>query len=105
MSVRGVLLITVFMLFAGYSGWLLLDVGYFAIWQAGFESPASLQILMDLVIACLVISSWMIGDARARGVVVWPWLAAVLATGTLAILVYLIVREFSKQSVAQPSLN
>ena len=101
MNLRTFFLITVFALFTGYSTWLLLDVGYFAIWQAGLASTSALQILMDLVIACLIISSWMIGDARARGITVWPWLLAVLTTGSIAILLYLIVREYSKK----PALN
>ena len=101
MTSRLILLIAILTLFGGYSLWLLLDVGYFAIWQAGFTSPSSLQILMDLVVACLIISSWMIGDARARGVMVWPWIVAVVATGTLAILLYLIVREYAKAPSAK----
>lgn len=101
MNLRTILLIVLFTAFAGYSSWLLMDVGYFAIWAAGFENPSALQILMDLVIACLVISGWMIGDAKNRGVTVWPWLISVAATGTLAILVYLIAREFDKARVPQ----
>ena len=101
MNLRLVLLLVTLALFGAYSVWLLLDVGYIAIWKAGFANPSSLQILMDLVIACLIISSWMIGDAKARGVSVWPWIIAVLTTGTLAILVYLVVRELAKKPKLQ----
>ncbi|MCC2615915.1 hypothetical protein LJ739_06650 [Aestuariibacter halophilus] len=103
MNPRVVLLSVVLALFGGYSVWLMMEVGYVAIWQAGFTSPAALQILMDLAIACVIISSWMIGDARARGITVWPWLVAVLTTGTLAILVYLLVREFAQKALAKPA--
>ena len=101
MNIRLILLTVTFALFGAYSLWLLLDVGYIAIWQAGFASASSFQILMDLVIACLIVSSWMIGDAKARGVTVWPWILAVVTTGTLAILVYLIVRELAKKPMSQ----
>lgn len=101
MNTRLVLLIAILALFGSYSMWLLVDVGYFGIWQAGFTSASALQILLDLGIACLIISSWMIGDAKARNVVVWPWLIAVVTTGTLAILVYLITREFAKKQTPQ----
>ncbi|MDM7860349.1 DUF2834 domain-containing protein [Alteromonas sp. ASW11-36] len=101
MNVRLILLLVTLALFGAYSGWLLLDVGYIAIWQAGFANPSSLQILIDLVIACLIITSWMIGDAKARGITVWPWIVAVLTTGTLAILVYLVVRELAKKPKLQ----
>lgn len=101
MKLRTILLLVIFALFGGYSFWLLFDIGYFAIWQAGFTSPAAVQILLDLVVSCLIISSWMIGDAKARGINVKPWLVAVLATGSIAILIYLIIREFSKKPVPQ----
>lgn len=101
MNLRGILLIAILALFGGYSSWLLFDIGYFGIWQAGISSLGAIQILADLVIACLIISSWMIGDAKARGINVVPWLVGVLTTGTIAILAYLIVREFSKKSVPQ----
>ena len=101
MNLRSILLIAIFVVFGSYSTWLLFDIGYFGIWQAGFTSPAAIQILADLLIACLLISSWMIGDARARGINVAPWLVGVLTTGTIAILAYLIVRLFSKNKAPQ----
>lgn len=101
MNLRSILLIAVLAIFGSYSTWLLFDIGYFAIWQAGVSSSGAIQILADLVIACVIISSWMIGDAKERGINVAPWLAGVLTTGTIAILAYLIVREFSKKSVPQ----
>ena len=89
--------------FSAFSLWAMLDVGYFGIWAAGFESSGSLQILIDLVIGCAIIATWMISDARARGVNPAPWILAVMTTGTIAILVYLLVRElsFSKQDLAE----
>ncbi|MGH8530501.1 MAG: DUF2834 domain-containing protein [Nevskiales bacterium] len=81
--------------FAVYSGWVMLEYGYFGIWKAGFANPASMQVLFDLVIGCLLISGWMLADAKRRGVNAWPWVIATLVAGTLAPLVYLIRREYA----------
>lgn len=87
--------------FSLYSTWVMWDVGYFGIWQAGFTSPASGQLLLDLAICCVLISSWIKGDAQARGVNPWPWIVATFLAGSLAPLVYLIVREYEKCPVLQ----
>lgn len=80
--------------FVIFSTWVMWDIGYLGIWQAGFESSGSLQILIDLGIGCLLICSWIIGDAKARGVSSAPWIVATFAIGTIAPLAYLLVREY-----------
>ena len=77
------------------------EVGYFGLWQAGFASNASLQILLDLCIACGLGGLWLIGDAKRRGVTAWPWLIAVLALGSIGLLAYLFLRE--REAVPQPA--
>ncbi len=85
--------------FALYSGWVMLEYGYFGIWRAGFTNAATMQVLFDLAIGCLLICSWILVDARQRGVNAWPWVIATLLAGTLAPLLYLIRREHTKQRV------
>lgn len=96
---RKILLWFVLIDFAIYSTWVMWDVGYFGIWQAGLTSTAALQILLDLAICCFIICSWMIGDARARGINPYPWVAATFLTGSLAPLVYLLVREYQNNEM------
>lgn len=105
MSVRHVVLWTVLIAFSTYSTWAMWDVGYLGIWEAGLQSKASLQILLDLVITCSLAGLWLIGDARVRQVRAWPWLAGILLTGSIGLLAYLIARELaSSRSVrANPS--
>ncbi len=93
-SLRKLLLWGIFLTFTPYSFWVMYEVGYFGIWAGGFLSLGSTQILIDLVIACLLFSSWMIGDARHRGVNVAPWLVGVLTSGSVAALAYLLAREY-----------
>lgn len=93
-SLRKWLLWFVLIDFVIFSTWVMWDIGYLGIWQAGFESNGSLQILIDLGIACFLICSWIVGDARARGVSSAPWIIATFAMGTIAPLAYLLVREY-----------
>lgn len=83
--------------FGVFSSWVMWQIGYTGIWKAGITSSGSLQILLDLAICCLIICSWINTDARARNISPYPWIAAILSTGSLAILAYLIVREYQKQ--------
>ena len=86
--------------FGAFSLYVMWDFGYLGIWRAGLASPAAAQVLLDLVIACLLISTWMLGDARARGLNAWPFVAITLAAGSFGPLLYLIYREFRPQLAA-----
>ena len=83
------------LVFGTYSTWVLWQVGYVGIWEGGFAELGSTQILFDLAIACFIVCSWIIGDARSRGVSAAPWIIATMLTGSIALLVYLLVREYS----------
>jgi len=80
--------------FSAFSAWVMWEVGYFGIWEAGMASPGSWQILIDLIIAGGLICSWIVMDARKRGVNPWPWVATTFALGTLVPLTYLVWREY-----------
>lgn len=83
-----------FSLFSGYVTW---QVGYFGIWQAGMASLGAWQILIDLSIACLIVCSWIVSDARKLGISAWPWILATVVLGSLALLSYLLWREFGQE--------
>lgn len=101
MNPRQLLLGAVLLAFCAFSLLVVGEVGYFGIWQAGFASNASLQILLDLCIACGLGGLWLFGDAKQRGVAAWPWLLGVLALGSIGLLAYLFVRE--RSAVPQPA--
>lgn len=103
MTLRKLLLWVLFVDFFIFSTWVMWDIGYLGIWQAGMVSSGSWQILMDLAIACVLISSWIKGDAEQRGINPWPWIVATLFAGTLAPLMYLIVREYQRAPALKPS--
>lgn len=96
---RVVGLVVVWVAFAIYSGVAVWERGYLGVWEAGFDNVASLQILTDLGIALFLIASWMVGDAKARGATVWPYLVVTFALGSFGPLTYLLVREVQRPRV------
>ena len=84
-------LIAIFVLFDAYTLYAMYEVGYVGIWAAGFANAGSLQLLFDLVIACGLISCWMVMDARATGRNPWPYVAITLAAGSFGPLLYLLL--------------
>ena len=83
-------LIAIFVLFDAYTFYAIYQVGYFGIFEAGMANPG-LQVLFDLVIACGLISWWMVVDARATGRNPWPYLLITLAAGSFGPLLYLLL--------------
>jgi len=100
MSIRLTLLWGALIIFGSYSTWVMWNIGYFGIWQAGFTSSGALQILLDLVIGVFLICCWIKKDAESRNRSPYPWMAGALLTGTIAPLIYLIAREYDKHREA-----
>ena len=90
---RTLLVFLILLAFGAYSTWVMWHQGYLGIWQAGMANAAALQILLDLVITCLLISAWMMADARAKGLKAWPFVGITLAAGSFGPLLYLLYRE------------
>lgn len=89
-------LVIVLIGFGGFSTWVMWQVGYSGIWLAGFDSLGSMQILMDLAIACTLICFWIYRDAKSRGANPYPWMLGTFLGGSLAPLLYFFFREQKK---------
>lgn len=85
------ILFAILLPFAMLSTYALKEVGYIGIFASHLH-PAGLQVLTDLVVALSLVMVWMVGDARARGITVWPYLVATLALGSFGPLAYLLMR-------------
>ncbi|MFT7184808.1 MAG: hypothetical protein ACI84K_000174 [Pseudohongiellaceae bacterium] len=105
MNIKKIGLWVILISFSLFSSWTMWQIGYVGIWQAGIASSGSLQILLDLAISCLIICSWINVDARSRNINPYPWFVAVLTSGSLAILVYLIIREYQKLATQSLQTN
>lgn len=102
MTGRLTALVVVIAAFGLLSTVAMLDVGYWGILKPHFESWGAGQVLADLVILAVLSCIWMIRDARARGLIVWPYLAVTLVAGSFGPLLYLVVRELRLPKQAIP---
>jgi hypothetical protein len=69
----------------GYTEWL----------RIAFENRSAGLLLVDLTIALSLVMGWMIKDARARKVTVWPFTILTVLLGSVGPLMYLVLRSAS----------
>ena len=69
-----------------YAVW---DVGYFGIFDYHRHSSAGWQVFADLVIALVLVLTWMIPEAKRQGRNPWPWVAVTFVAGAFGPLLYL----------------
>ena len=67
----------------------IIDVGLMGIFGS-VQSSGALQIFIDLVVALVLVLTWLIKDARQNDRNPWPWVVATLFTGSIAPLVYIV---------------
>jgi hypothetical protein len=100
MSGRFIGLLMVIGGFGVLSALALADVGYFGILEPHFKSWGGAQVFVDLVIALTLVLTWLVPDARARGVNPWPFVLLTLVAGSFGPLLYLALREMRSPSRA-----
>jgi len=100
MSARFIAFIAVIIAFGALTVPALLEVGYIGLFTSAMQSWAGLQVLVDLSLVCLLAMIWMVQDARARGLTVWPFLVLTVAAGSFGPLLYLALRELRAPSAA-----
>ena len=85
--------------FFAYSLWPVLTMGPLGFWPKHVSDPWSVQIWFDLLCAIGVGWALLVPRARAAGLVPWPWLALILATGSIGLLAML-ARVLYRESAA-----
>ena len=65
------------------------QVGYIGIFDYQRHSPAGWQVFADLVIALILVLSWLIPEARRAGRNPVPWVVVTLLLGSIGPLMYL----------------
>jgi hypothetical protein len=65
-------------------------VGYIGIFDYHRHSPAGWQVFVDLVIALLLVLTWLIPEAKKAGRNPWPWVVITLFMGSFGPLLYLV---------------
>jgi len=82
----------VLLLFGSWSVMIVLEHGYTGFIPAALAHDWTTQILVDLVIALVLATGWLINDATRRGIPAWPFIAMTVFLGSIGPLVYLSVR-------------
>jgi hypothetical protein len=95
MNSRFAVLLTILLAFLAYTVWVAVarDPPLLAYLSALPARGWNTQILLDLAISLAIVCTWLIRDARNRGRRAWPWVAATPVFGSLAPLLYLLLRE------------
>ncbi len=92
MKLRLFFLGAVFAVFAIYSTTVVLEHGYTGFVDVAMSGGWASQVFIDLCIALILFAFWMFGDAKEHGILAWPYLIAILMTGSIGALAYLIHR-------------
>jgi hypothetical protein len=79
--------------FAILTGAAVWEHGVTGIFVAAVRDLASIQIFVDLVIALILILTWIWRDSKRTGRNPWPWLVATLLTGSFGPLAYLLTAK------------
>lgn len=89
--------------FAAFTGWVVWQYGYVGLFQMALANGATIQVMIDLVIACSVAMFFIYNDARARNLNPWPYLVATTFLGSIGLLAYIVRRAGVPAREATPS--
>ena len=81
-----IVILVPFLVLTAYAVW---KVGYVGIFDYHRHSPAGWQVFTDLVIALILLLSFLVPEARRRGRAVWPWILMTLTLGSIGPLLFL----------------
>lgn len=71
------------------TAWAVAEDGLVGIFAHQTSRPAGWQVLVDLVIALVIVLSWLVPEARRAGRNPWPFVVATLLAGSIGPLLYL----------------
>ena len=75
--------------FSVLSLYALWQVGYIGLFEYQFNHPAGWQVLADLVVALVLVVSWMVPELKKAGYSTAPWIILTLFLGSFGPLLYL----------------
>ena len=89
------LAIVILIPFSVLTWYAIAEVGYIGLLDYHRHSPAGWQVFVDLVIALVLLMTWLFPEARRAGRNPWPWFFITLFMGSIGPLLYLILAERS----------
>ena len=90
---RRTLAIIILIPFTLLTAYAVHKVGYIGIFDYHRHSPAGWQVIADLVIALVLVLTWLVPEARRAGRNPWPWVVATLLLGSFGPLLYLVFAQ------------
>lgn len=96
MKIRLFSLITVFAAFTVYTAVVVVSHGYTGFIELAFAGGWGAQVFLDLCIALVLFTFWMVPDARSRDIPFVPYVVAILTTGSVGALAYLVHRTLKE---------
>lgn len=79
--------------FVALTAYAIYQYGYVGFFTIATGNAVGIQLLTDLVIALSLFVTWMIPDARQRGITPFPYLVLILTLGSIGALAYMIRRQ------------
>ena len=92
MKMRFFLLAGAFLAFTAYTAVIVVNHGYTGWIDLAMTGGWGGQLFVDLCVALLLFAVWMVGDARTRAIPALPYVIAIVATGSVGALAYLMHR-------------
>ena len=99
MKLRLFSLVAVFAAFSIYTAIVVMNHGYTGFSELALTGGWGAQVFIDLCIALVLFTLWMVPDARQYGIPAWPYFLAILTTGSVGALAYLVHRTAKEPSV------
>lgn len=103
MKTRLFIIAAVLVAFSVFSTVVVMNHGYTGFIDLAMREQWGMQVLLDLVIALTLFLSWMIPDARARGIAALPYLLLTLTLGSIGALSYLVHRTLKQMNATSPA--
>jgi protein-S-isoprenylcysteine O-methyltransferase Ste14 len=105
MKLRLFSVIAIFAAFTIYTALVVADHGYTGFIELALTGGWGAQVFIDLCIALALFMFWMVPDAREQNIPAWPYVLAVLTTGSVGALAYLVHRTAKEANAATPSAS
>lgn len=99
MNKKQILAAVVLFDFAAFSAWVVVQYGYLGLFAQALANPATIQVLLDLVIALTLVMAWMWRDAQRHDINPLPFLILTLTLGSIGPLAYLVRRLGRSEAV------
>ena len=90
--------------FGGWTAFLVAQDGYTAWIELALRERWGAQMLLDLGISLALFSRFAAGDAKSKGIPIWPYLIGMVLLGSPAALAYMIHREL-KSDRLEPAVH